>query len=137
MGCHHSAPAYTLSEAPTFSDTVLAATGGTETSSVSLPLSGAALEDFTLRDIVGKGGKSIGVQIAFNAKLNKYYAVKIISESAAEKEHWEIQPRDELAALRDVTAAGAPFVVPLKAAFERNSKMYREWRSRCRLCLAA
>ena len=127
MGCQHSAPTYSLAEAPTFSDMVMAATGGgAETSSGSVPLAGAALEDFLLRDILGKGGKSIGVKIAYNAKLNHYYAVKIISESAAQREHWEIQPRDELAALREVTAASAPFVVPLKAAFERNSKMFRK-----------
>ena len=77
-----------------------------------------------MRDIVGKGGKSIGVQIAFNARLNSYFAVKIISEVAAAKEHWEIQPRDELAALREVTDAGVPFVVPLKASYERDGKMY-------------
>lgn len=123
MGCGASAPIYTLRDCPSFSSPVRAAAGGDEPASKLLPQN-VSMEDFQMRDIVGKGGKSIGVQIAYHMKLNRYFAVKIINEVAAEREHWEIQPRDELAALRDVTAAGVPFVVALEASYERDGKMY-------------
>jgi len=103
------------------SSPVRAAAGGDEPASKLLPQN-VSMEDFQMRDIVGKGGKSIGVQIAYHMKLNRYFAVKIINEVAAEREHWEIQPRTSLAALRDVTAAGVPFVVALRGLLRARWK---------------
>ena len=76
--------------------------------------------DFTMRDIIGKGGKSVGVQVAFHHDSQQYFAIKFISEARAAAEHWEIQPLDEMRAMREVTAARAPFVTPLRGYFEEG-----------------
>jgi serine/threonine protein kinase len=117
---------YVLAEAPVFGTDV---TGSlvlpvADEATESAILQSAALGDFQFRDIVGRGGKSVGVQIAYNAKTSKYYAVKIINERIAAAQGWEVQPQDEMAALREATAAGCHFIVPLEAAFELDGKMY-------------
>ena len=76
--------------------------------------------DFILRDIVGKGGKSVGVRVAFHPESGSYCAIKIIDVARAAHEAWEVQPADELAVLQDVTAAGLPFITPLLGSYSEN-----------------
>jgi serine/threonine protein kinase len=129
MGCASSsadADAYHLQEAPVFGtdiagSVVLPVVDATTEAAI---LKSAALGDFQFRDIVGRGGKSVGVQVAYNAKVEKFYAVKIIDERLAARENWEVQPRDEMAALRTITAAGCNFIVRLEGSYEQDGKMY-------------
>ena len=76
--------------------------------------------DFTMRDIIGKGGKSVGVQVAFHHATQHYFAIKFISRTRAEAEAWEVQPLDEMRVMREVTAAKCPFITPLRGWFEDN-----------------
>ena len=71
-----------------------------------------------MRDIIGKGGKSVGVQVGYHDKTRGYYAIKFINQGLAESEQWEVQPIDELNAMRAVTMARVPFVTPLRGWFE-------------------
>lgn len=79
--------------------------------------------DFIMRDIIGKGGKSVGVQVGFHPKSRGYYAIKFINEGQAASEHWEVQPADELKAMKTVTLARVPFVTPLRGWFEENGTL--------------
>ena len=117
MGCGSSIPEYTL----TLRSAAL------EKAVSSLVLAPAATEtefrsaaDFTMRDIIGKGGKSVGVQVAFHHASQQYYAIKFINEARAAAEQWEVQPLDEMRTMRDVTAARLPFVTPLRGFFEER-----------------
>ena len=76
--------------------------------------------DFTMRDIIGKGGKSVGVVVAFHHATQRYFAIKFISRTRAEEEAWEVQPLDEMLVMREVTAARCPFITPLRGWFEEG-----------------
>lgn len=76
--------------------------------------------DFMMRDIIGKGGKSVGVQVAFHYATRQYFAIKFINEERAATERWEVQPLDEMRVNREVTAAQSPFITPLRGFFEED-----------------
>lgn len=75
--------------------------------------------EFMMRDIIGKGGKSVGVQVGYHPRTRGYYALKFINEALAASEGWEVQPVDELEAMRAVTLARVPFTTPLRGWFEQ------------------
>ena len=79
--------------------------------------------DFIMRDIIGKGGKSVGVQVGFHPRTRGYYAIKFINEGQAASENWEVQPIDELNAMKAVTLARVPFVTPLRGWFEEEGTL--------------
>ena len=123
MGCGGSkgAPAYALELPPAQLEAAVAGMRGAAGAAAGR---GAVLHmargrsEFMMRDIIGKGGKSVGVQIGFHPATHAYYALKFISEARAAAEGWEVQPTDELEAMRAATAAGCPFVTPLRGWFE-------------------
>lgn len=88
------------------------------------PPAAFAKAEFLLRDIIGKGGKSLGVQVAYHKPTQRYYAVKIMSLSAAAAEGWEVQPHAEAAVLHMLTAEGVPFIVQYCGQFEEAGNLY-------------
>ena len=125
MGCGGSkgAPAYALELPPAQLEAAVAgmrgaAAGGAAAGRGAVLHMARGRSEFMMRDIIGKGGKSVGVQIGFHPATHAYYALKFISEARAAAEGWEVQPTDELEAMRAATAAGCPFVTPLRGWFE-------------------
>lgn len=135
MGCGASTPAYTMEVAPEGLTDLASAAAAADTADASQhggagarsrdPNAPVTIEHFEgagreliRRDIIGKGGKSVGVQVAYHPRAKEYYAIKFISEDLAAKEQWAVPPQEELAAMRDITLARTPFVVPLRGWFE-------------------
>lgn len=131
MGCAASAPAgYALELAPRVDAAVAAGLGvggggGAPSSGGSGgPLRGpCSMADFLMRDVIGKGGRSLGVQVAYHAASRTYQAVKFVPEVRAKQEAWAVQPSDELAAMREITQAGVPFTTPLRGWFEHAGQL--------------
>jgi serine/threonine protein kinase len=80
--------------------------------------------DFILRDIIGKGGKSLGVQVGYHKLTQKYYALKIMNLTQAAAEGWEVQPQTEAAVMQEVTEGGVPFIVQYCGQFEDTPNLY-------------